>query len=192
MKLLHISYLLCLLSLAACAQSSSESPQTQPVGEKHIGGPCEGCEAIFERPIPFSKLHWIDTLPDYGEPGPKILISGIVYKTDGKTPAKDVVLYIYHTGQDGKYTNKYNEKGLARAHGYIRGWMKTNEKGQYKFYTLMPAYYPGSTTLKHIHPSVKEPVKMSTILMNLFLTMTPFLQQNDEGIQEQTGAVMGS
>ena len=76
---------------------------------QQIGGSCEGCEAVFECPVPFDKLSWIDTLPDFGEPGPKMMISGVIYKADGKTPAKDVVLYIYHTDQEGNYTNKNNE-----------------------------------------------------------------------------------
>jgi protocatechuate 3,4-dioxygenase beta subunit len=67
------------------------------------------------------------------------------------------VLYIYHTDQKGIYAKKGNEKGWAKRHGYIRGWIKTNEKGEYKFYTLVPASYPGGTNPKHIHPVIKEP-----------------------------------
>ena len=121
-----------------------------------VGGGCEGCEAIFESPIPFNKLSWIDTLPDFNEPGPKMVISGIIYKPDGKTPAKDVVLYVYHTDQTGHYSKKGNEKGWGKRHGYIRGWVKTNEKGEYKFYTLRPAAYPGENIPQHIHPTIKE------------------------------------
>ena len=88
------------------------------------------------------------------------MISRIIHHADGKTPSKDVVLYIYHTDQDGNYSNKKNEKGRAGRHGYIRGWMKTNEKGQYKFYTLMPASYPNSNAVKHIQPTIKEPGKI--------------------------------
>ncbi len=74
------------------------------------GGSCEGCEPIFESPIPFNQLNWTDTLPDFAETGPKMVVCGIVYKADGKTPAKDVVFYIYHTDQTGKYTNKNKRK----------------------------------------------------------------------------------
>ncbi|MGB4843243.1 MAG: hypothetical protein WBP16_02125 [Ferruginibacter sp.] len=158
MKLLSVFYLVTIFfSLNACSQSNSQIQKNEPGSKQHIGGSCEGCEAVFESPVPFNELSWVDTLSDYPESGPKLMISGIVYQADGKTPAKDIVIYIYHTGQDGKYSNKYNEKGWAGRHGYIRGWMKTNEKGQYKFYTLMPASYPNSKALKHIHPVIKEP-----------------------------------
>ena len=60
-------------------------------------------------------------------PAPKIEISGIVYQRDGKTPAKDVVIYIYHTDQAGHYTAKAGQTGRAKRHGYIRGWVKTDK-----------------------------------------------------------------
>ena len=152
-QLLFITLVVLFVTNTSCGQSNN---RTNTKG-RHVGGPCEGCEAVHESPIPFNKLSWIDTLPDFNEPGPKMLISGVVYKADGKTPAKDVVLYIYHTDQKGNYSLKGNETGWGKRHGYIRGWMKTNEKGEYKFYTLRPASYPNSEAPQHIHPTIKEP-----------------------------------
>ena len=144
-------------SLQACTQNGA-AVKNQPVAsDKKVGGNCEGCEAIYESPVSFSQLNEIDTLPDFNDAGPKILISGIIYKPDGKTPAAGVVLYVYHTDQKGIYATKGNEKGWDKRHGYIRGWVKTNEKGEYKFYTLVPASYPNSSNPKHIHPIIKEP-----------------------------------
>lgn len=122
-----------------------------------VGGSCEGCEAIYENPVVFEKLNWTDTLPDYFEAGPKLMVSGIIYKADGKTPAPDVVLYVYHTDQTGHYTKKGNETGWGKRHGYIRGWMKTNKNGEYRFYTLKPAPYPNGNIPAHIHATIKEP-----------------------------------
>ncbi len=147
-----------LLSLSACTQTSQKT-STSKNSAKHVGGSCEGCEAIYESPVPFEKLKTIDTLPDFNEPGLKIEISGIVYQRDGKTPAKDVVIYVYHTDQTGHYTPKGNETGWGRRHGYIRGWMKTDKNGFYQFYTLRPAHYPERNAPEHIHVIVKEPDK---------------------------------
>lgn len=178
MKLLSLLYLLTVFfSLTACSQNNSQKQAAAPATSQHVGGPCEGCKAVFESPVPFDKLSWTDTLPDYYEPGPKMQISGVIYEADGRTPAKDVVLYIYHTGQDGKYTNKYNEKGWAARHGYIRGWLKTNDKGQYRFYTLMPASYPNSTAVKHIHPTIKEPGKNEYWIDDFVFDIDPFLTE---------------
>jgi protocatechuate 3,4-dioxygenase, beta subunit len=145
-----------LSALNSCGQNSIQKQGKAKLAEIKVGGNCEGCEAIYESPVPFEQLNEMDTLPDFNDAGPKIEISGIIYKADGKTPAPDVVLYIYHTDQKGNYPVKGNETGWAKRHGYIRGWIKTNEKGEYKFYTLMPASYPNSKNPKHIHPVIKE------------------------------------
>ena len=96
------------IHLAGCSQQNRK-----PSATKKIGGGCEGCEAILECPVPFEKLNWTDTLPDFMEPGPKLVVRGVIYQSDGKTPAKDVVMYVYHTDQTGHYLNKYNEKKWA-------------------------------------------------------------------------------
>jgi protocatechuate 3,4-dioxygenase beta subunit len=127
-----------------------------------VGGTCEGCEAIYECPVSFDQLNEIDTLPDFNEAGPKIEISGTIYKSDGKTPAPGIILYVYHTDQKGLYATKGNDpdsyrEGWGKRHGYIRGWIKTDINGFYKLYTLVPASYPNSKNPKHIHPTIKEP-----------------------------------
>ena len=136
-----------LLAFTSCAQGN-------PRGTFNM--PCEGCEAIFESPVPFDKLNWVDTLPDFNNSGPKMLVTGVIYEIDGKTPARNVVLYVYHTDQTGEYPTKGDEKGWAKRHGYLRGWIRTNVDGRYAFYTLRPASYPTGKTPAHIHPVIKE------------------------------------
>ena len=145
------------IALNSCGQNTIQKDTPVSKNEKQVGGGCEGCEGIYESPIPFEQLNEVDTLPDFNEPGPKIEISGVIYQADGKTAAPGIVLYIYHTDQKGLYSKKGGEKGWGKRHGYIRGWIKTNEKGEYRFYTLVPASYPNSTNPKHIHPTIKEP-----------------------------------
>lgn len=131
---------------------------SSPAQHSKVGGPCEGCEAIYENPVPFDQLKAFTELPDVSWEGKKPLgINGVVYKADGKTPAPGVILYLYHTDETGHYPKKGNEKGWAKRHGYLRGWLKTNEKGEYKFGCLRPAPYPGGTEPAHIHMIVKEP-----------------------------------
>lgn len=197
----------CFFSVAiffGCAQSSSQTRAATTGMQKKIGGPCEGCEAIYQGLKSFSKLSWIDTLPDYFEKGPKLVVSGTVYKADGKTPAKDVVLYVYHTDQTGHYTNRNHEDGSAGRNGYIKGWMKTNDQGQYKFYTLKPAPYPGTNIPAHIHPVVIEPGKNEYWIDEYLFEGDPFLtkteRQRQEGrggsgiiaLQEKNGILYGS
>jgi len=152
-----------------------------------VGGACEGCEAIHESPVPFSKLSWIDTLPDFNEPGPKMVISGVVYQRDGKTPAPGVVLYVYHTDQQGQYSKKGGETGWGQRHGYIRGWVRTNARGEYKFYTLRPASYPKGRNPQHIHPVVKEPGKNEYWIDEFVFDDDPFLDAKARSQNQQRG-----
>jgi protocatechuate 3,4-dioxygenase beta subunit len=155
-------FLFCLsigITFSSCSQNNKQRSSINK--EIKVGGDCEGCHAVYESPVPFAMLNEVDTLPDFNEPGPKIEISGIIYKPDGKTPARGVILYVYHTDQNGLYSNKDNDPLVktewSKRHGYIRGWIKTNDKGEYKLYTLVPVSYPNSTNPKHIHPVIKEP-----------------------------------
>jgi protocatechuate 3,4-dioxygenase beta subunit len=132
---------------------NSQNP-TQSSGTL-LGGPCEGCEAVFE--FGNKKLSPVDTLPDFNDTGPRLKVTGTIYQNDGVTPAPDVILYIYHTDQTGIYPTKGDETGWARRHGYIRGWVKTGADGKYTFFTLKPGQYPGGGNPAHIHPTILEP-----------------------------------
>ena len=177
-RLLFLFMIAISIQITGCSQSNNT---------KKIGGGCEGCEVIFASPVAFEKLNWVDTLPDFNEAGPKLIISGTVYKSDGKTPAKDIVVYFYHTDQTGHYTNKYNEKGYAGRNGYIKGWIKTNAKGEYKIYTLKPAAYPGTNIPAHIHPVIKEPNKNEYYIDEYLFEGDPFLTASQRSRQELRG-----
>ena len=41
------------------------------------------------------------TIPDYESKQSKLKITGTVYQSDGVTPAKDVILYIWHQDENG-------------------------------------------------------------------------------------------
>ena len=159
MKDLNVVLILLLVSLMACSQNKMNSKNEPAVNDKKVGGTCEGCEGIYESVIPFNQLNSIDTLPDFNEDGPKIEISGIIFESDGKTPAAGTIMYLYHTDQNGLYSGGSDESVWSKTHGYIRGWLKTDSNGFYKFYTLIPASYPNTTIQKHIHPTIKEPGK---------------------------------
>jgi protocatechuate 3,4-dioxygenase, beta subunit len=172
------------LSLAGCAQGANKP---EKLNGPRIGGSCEGCEAIYESPVGFEKLSHLVWLPDWKEKGPKLAINGVVYKADGKTPAPGVIIYIYHTDQTGVYPNKGDETGWAKRHGYLRGWMKTNEKGEYKFFTLKPAPYPASRIAAHIHITIKEPGKNEYYIDEILFDDDPFLTANERNRAENRG-----
>jgi protocatechuate 3,4-dioxygenase, beta subunit len=129
--------------------SSCSKPQ------KLVGGPCEGCEAVFEYGI--RTLTNSDTLPGFNEQGTKIKITGTIYKPDGRTPAGGVILYVYHTNSGGIYETRGNETGWGIRHGFMRGWIKTDKNGEYSFYTIKPGSYPDWSSPAHIHATILEP-----------------------------------
>jgi protocatechuate 3,4-dioxygenase beta subunit len=182
--LFSFSFCICINS---CGQSHSGKGMDDSKKDIKVGGNCEGCEGIYECPVPFDKLNETDTLPDFNDAGPKIEISGIIYKADGKTPAPGIVLYIYHTDQRGIYAKKGDEKGWAKRHGYIRGWVKTNEKGEYRFFTLVPASYPNSANPKHIHPTIKEPGFTEYWIDEFVFDDDPLLPENERNKAQPVG-----
>lgn len=129
---------------------SQEDHQTELAG-----GPCEGCEAVFEYGDRI--LLPVDTLPDFFQEGTRLRITGTIYQSDGKTPASGVILYIYHTDQNGIYDTRGTKTGWGRRHGYIRGWVKTGPDGRYLFYTLKPGIYPNQSAPAHIHATILQP-----------------------------------
>lgn len=152
---------------------TSCNAQIKNSATKLVGGSCEGCEAIFE--YGDKNLAPIDTLPEFHNNEPKLKITGTVFKNDGKTPAEDIILYIYHTNRQGIYETKGNETGWAKRHGFIRGWVKTDEEGKYTFYTFRPAAYPDGSEPEHIHLTIKEPDKNEYYLDDYLFDDDPIL-----------------
>ncbi len=144
-----ITSLVLALILSSCLNSQNQ------VTPKLVGGPCEGCEAVFE--FGNRKLNSTDTLPDFQKDGIRIKVEGTIYATDGETPAKDIILYVYHTNQDGIYAPDEKARGWGKKHGYNRTWLKTDDQGHYTFYTLKPAPYPNRSEPAHIHYTILEP-----------------------------------
>lgn len=112
---------------------------------------CEWCGAD-EAP---ESISWQDTIADPTVEGERLILEGTVFHSDGKTPAENIIVYAYHTNDKGLYEKKGNETGNGRRHGYLRGWVKTNEAGQYQFYTIKPEPYPSRAEPAHVHLTLK-------------------------------------
>ncbi len=136
------------------ASKCSSNPSVGTVeSQAKVGGGCDGCELIYEG-MP-EDLHWETKLNPAAEPGEPMVISGIIYQKDGKTPAPNIILYVYHTDATGHYTPAPKQT-MGRKHGHLRGWMKTTAKGEYQFTSIRPVPYPNFRDPAHIHPIIKE------------------------------------
>ena len=85
--------------------------------------------------------------------GELMVISGTVFQSDGRTPAENTLIYLYHTDTEGYYGRTSNE----HKHGRYRGWMLTKKEGRYSFITIKPAPYPEQRWAAHIHMTVTTP-----------------------------------
>lgn len=154
---LGLLVILCNLLTGCNGQTKNNSTTTQTASQKNklVGGGCDGCEIMFVG-MP-TNINDVDTSAGWTEQGQKLLLTGIVYKIDGKTPVPNVIIYYWQTDNNGYYSPKKGMDEKAKRHGHIRGWVKTDENGKYAIYTIKPAPYPNENIPAHIHTSIKEP-----------------------------------
>jgi protocatechuate 3,4-dioxygenase beta subunit len=91
--------------------------QPESTTEQNVGGPCQDCEAVLDFTMLNSKPKTTDTLPGFENNEPKVKITGTVFQKDGKTPAENILLYIYHTGGNGIYQPSEKPIGWEKTHG---------------------------------------------------------------------------
>ena len=145
-----------LIFITGCTAQPARPPQTTTRGTGPVGGPCEGCELLWQG-MP-SQPGGADTSMGWHQPGAqRLLVTGRVLAPDGKTPAAGVILYYWHTNHQGVYAANAHTPKAAMAHGALRGWVKTGPDGRYAIYTRRPAPYPGEKIPAHIHFVIKEP-----------------------------------
>ena len=121
--------------------------------------PCDNPDADIDcsfAGMPASMSH-VMSIANENEAGERLVISGTLFKSDGKTPFPNVILYAYHTDAEGYYSKSGKEKGAQKWHGRLHGWCKTDRNGQYEIRTIRPAPYPNNKIPAHIHPAVKVP-----------------------------------
>ncbi|MBI3110467.1 MAG: intradiol ring-cleavage dioxygenase [Ignavibacteriales bacterium] len=87
------------------------------------------------------------TLVSQKEPGEQLIVNGVFYSRDGKTPAPGVLLYVYQTDATGVYNSDDGSWQRPR----INGWFRTDKDGRYEIRTIKPGSYPRGRNPAHIH-----------------------------------------
>lgn len=127
------------------------------------------------------KLNDTDTIADFNTQTNKLKLTGIIYQSDGVTPAKDVMLYIEQADSNGEYQVKTKDEKRYLEH---RAWVKTNEKGEYTLYTfvpgsaIVPITMPRRKGPKQIFPTVKEPGKKESNLEAFMFDDDPLITKS--------------
>ncbi len=143
-----------LVLFLSCGQTTS---QQQNMNVQAQIDPCDNPDAdinccFVNMPTALSNIM---TISKQNEPGDNLIITGTVFKVDGKTPYPNVILYAYHTNNKGYYSKNGPETGVQKWHGALHGWCKTDEKGNYQIHTIRPARYPDNSMPAHIHSVIK-------------------------------------
>ena len=142
--------------------------------ESVIGGPCEGCEWVFDDQPGALRSH--ARIAPANQPGTPMVIEGTVTTLRG-APSPGVIVYAYHTDQTGIYPR------AANRHGSLRGWALTDAQGRYRFDTIRPGAYPSRDVPEHVHMHVIEPGIGTYYIDNLEFEDDPLNSQRDRNEQ---------
>ena len=113
-----------------------------------------------------------DTIPDYRSKTNKLKLTGIIYQSDGVTPAKDVILFVEQPDENGDFDLR--RTGDAR-YVFHRSWVKTDADGRYTFYTFVPGGDRRFNQMQQVFPIVKESSKDAYELESFLFDEDPLL-----------------
>lgn len=115
-----------------------------------------------------------DTIPGFESKQNKLKISGTIYKSDGVTPAKDVILYIEQADENGDFDVRKRDD---IKYVYNRGWIKTDSNGNYTFYTYIPGNDRRYNQMQQLFPIIKEPSKPEYEIATFLFDEDPLLSK---------------
>ncbi|MHA7843022.1 MAG: hypothetical protein ACX93I_06855 [Winogradskyella sp.] len=113
-----------------------------------------------------------DTIPDFRSKINKLKLTGIIYQSDGITPAKDVILFIEQPDEDGNFDLR---RAGDQRYVFHRSWVKTDADGRYTFYTFIPGNDRRYNQMQQIFPIIKETSKEEVQLESLLFEDDPML-----------------
>lgn len=94
------------------------------------------------------------------EPGDRLVVSGRVTGTPDCGPVADAVIEVWQANAEGQYYFQSPGGHGGDEQHLLRGRVHTDENGNYRFETVVPAAYPlggGYYRLPHIHYRVAHP-----------------------------------
>lgn len=108
-------------------------------------------------------------IPEYEKMKQPFKISGVLYMSDGVTPAKNYLVTINQPNEDGNFEEDTNGNLITRA------TVKTNENGEYTFYTYVPGSDRLYNKLQEIFMKVETPTGDAYPMPTLLFDQDPKL-----------------
>lgn len=125
-----------------------------------------------------------DTIPDFRSKTNKLKLTGVIYQSDGVTPAKDVILFIEQPDEDGDFDLRHTDD---KRYVFHRSWVKTDADGRYTFYTFVPGNDRRYNQMQQIFPIIKETSKVEVQLESLLFDEDPMLTKRCRKRLEKKG-----
>ena len=115
-----LNYFFLILTVSSCMEAQQNRPGVQTLTNDDCDdSPDVNIECYFVN-MP-DNLESTMMIPSEGETAKELIITGTIYKADGKTPYQYAILYAYHTDSDGYYSKRGNETGVQKWHGKLHG-----------------------------------------------------------------------
>jgi protocatechuate 3,4-dioxygenase beta subunit len=137
------------IGISGAKVAAQELPATPHCGAEGFATPAQTEGPFFRAGSPGR-----DNLVEPGSKARQVELVGFVL-TRGCNPVARAVVDMWHADERGAYDNK----GFR-----YRGRTYTDEKGRYRFRTIMPALYPGRTRHYHINVAAGGKLLLTTQL----------------------------
>ena len=141
-----------------------------PIAAQELNSNIDSNSPLYDRAE--DQLSNTDTIPDYRSKTNKLKLTGIIYQSDGVTPAKDVILFVEQPDENGDFDLR--RTGDAR-YVFHRSWVKTDADGRYTFYTFVPGGDRRFNQLQQVFPIVKQSSKEAYELESFLFDEDPLL-----------------
>lgn len=134
---------------------------------------CAPTRADVKGPFYLPNAPFRTALADGGEKGEALEIRGVVQGPDCTKPLANAVLDLWQADADGRYHNQSEQYRL-------RGQVRTNERGEFMFSTIMPGRYKdeGGFRPAHIHVTITHP-DCQPLTTQIYFKGDPYLAPND-------------
>lgn len=172
--------LLWTLLLGAGAPRAIAAAACQPTETNSLG-------PFYREQAPFRAV-----LAGPSEPGEPLTISGRVLAADDCTPLRDAVVDAWHANARGRYYNVADDGDDVPGQYRLRGRVRTNADGEYRFETIMPGAYSMGASMRprHVHFIASHP-EARELVTQMYFAGDPNLETDwlvkDSLVVDKTG-----
>jgi catechol 1,2-dioxygenase len=132
-----------------------------PRGARALMVACQPTADATRGPLYRRNAPWRTRICPTDEPGEPLTITGTVTTANDCRPVADATLDVWQTNARGLYSNLLGFDNPSRPGTFnLRGRMKSDNRGSYRFQSIVPGRYPlfwPLTRPRHVHVIVTHP-----------------------------------